>query len=221
MNDERWGGRRSITHHVSRLTRHETRNRETETRNRRWLVLVLLSGLLVAALPTDGLHPTPWSVDFIGSQSVLNGHPLPVGAVVRAYDSSGTLAGQTSVALAGWYLVPVYQDDPATGVDEGAQPGETIVFTVNDHPAVAMGPDPPVWGEAGTRVHVELWASTLAGDFDGDCAVGVTDVLRQSAAMGATRGQPGYYPPFDRDGDGDIDGDDLRQTIERWHTHCP
>ena len=183
--------------------------------------MVLLASLLVAAYPVDDLHPTPWSVDFFGAQSTFDGRPLPVGAVVRAYDPEGTLAGRASVTLSGWYLMPVYQDDPATALDEGAQPGDTIVFTVNGHPAVAMGPDPPVWGEAGTRLHVELWASTLAGDFNGDCAVQVTDVLQQSAAIGATRGQPDYYPPFDSDGDGDIDSNDLRQTIAHWHARCP
>jgi len=184
-------------------------------------MLAFLSSLLVAALPVDELHPTPWSVDFLGSQSVLDGQPLPVGAVVRAYDPTGVLAGRTSVTLDGWYLLPVYEDDPSTGLDEGAQPGDTIIFTVDGHPAVAMGPDQPVWDASGTRLNVELWASSLSGDFDGDCVVGVTDVLRQSQAMGTTRGEPGYYLPFDSDGDGDIDGNDLRQTIARWHTRCP
>lgn len=189
--------------------------------NRKWLALLLLSCLVVAAYPADEVHPTPWSMDFLGSHSTLNGQPLPAGAVVRAYDPAGTLAGRVSVTLEGWYLLPAYQDDPLTGLDEGAQPGDTIVFTVDGHPAVPMGPDPPVWGAAGTRAHVELWASTLAGDFDGNCAVGVTDVLRQSQALGTTRGQAGYYPPFDSNGDGEIDGDDLRQTIANWRTSCP
>ncbi len=57
-------------------------------------------------------------VDFFGQQSTLDGQPLPAGAVARAYDPTGVLAGQSEVSLAGWYLVSVYGDDPQTaGLD--------------------------------------------------------------------------------------------------------
>ena len=147
---------------------------------RYWTLLLCLACLLVAAQAahsTDELHPTLWFVDFVGEQSTLHGQPLPVGAVVRAYDPAGVLAGRVEVTLSGRYLMPVYGDDPLTELDEGAESGDTITFTVDGHPTVSLEPDPPLWGGAGERVHVELAACTLFGDLDCDCEVDVADVM--------------------------------------------
>lgn len=121
---------------------------------------------------------------------------------------------------AGWYLVSVYADDPITEFDEGATPGDTIAFTVNGHPAVPSGPDAPVWTEMGDRVSVELEACSLAGDFDCDYQVTVADLMRQSRSFGISRGETGYYPPYDRDGDEDIDSTDLQRTGGEWRDAC-
>jgi len=193
---------------------------------RRWWIAVCLAGLLVAAQAAqsdDELHPTPWFVNFLGQQSTLDGQPLPVGAVVRAYDPSGVLAGRVEVALDGWYLVSVYGDDHTTTpyLDEGADPGDRVAFTVNGYQTVPLGPDPPVWTEPGSLVHVELRACTLPGDFDCDCRVTVIDMMRQAQGFGASQGQVGYYPPFDRDGDGDIDVRDIQLVAALWRTTCP
>ncbi len=191
--------------------------------NRRWIVPLCLAGLLIAAQAVQAdeeLHPTPWWVDFVGQQSTLDGQLLPVGAVVRAYDPTGVLAGQVEVTAGGWYLVPVYGDDPMTPLDEGAQSGDRIAFTVNAYPAVPLGPDAPVWSDSSGRVHVELRACTLPGDFDCDCRVTMADLMRQAHSFGVARGQPGYYPPFDREGDGDVDSVDLQQVAGRWRTTC-
>jgi hypothetical protein len=182
--------------------------------------LICFAWLVTPVQSIDELHPTPWSVDFLGEQSTLNGQPLPVGTVVRAYDPSGTLAGRGEVLVSGWYLMPVYGDDPLTGLDEGARSGDRIAFTVNGGPALPLGPDQPRWIESGTRVHVELRASTLPGDFDGDCQVTGVDLMRQMASFGASRGRVGYYPPFDLDGDGVIAGRDFQQTAVNWRTTC-
>jgi len=81
--------------------------------------------------------------------------------------SHRVLAGSAEVTLAGWYLVSVYGDDPMTaGLDEWAEAGDTIAFIVDGHRPVPFGRDPPAWGQAGTRLHGELHAGTLAGDFD-------------------------------------------------------
>jgi hypothetical protein len=84
--------------------------------------------------------------------------------VVRAYDPTGVLAGRATVALSGWYLMPVYGDDPMTALDEGAVSGDRITFTVDGCPAVPLGPDPPIWAEAGRRVEVELAATCAPVD---------------------------------------------------------
>ena len=187
-----------------------------------WILFACLTLLLVAPQTPDELHPTPWSVDFVGQGgSTLDGQLLPAGAVVRAYDPTGVLAGRVEVSLAGWYLLSVYGDDPQTAeLDEGAVAGDAIAFTVDGYPAVSMGPDSPVWTQSSSRLHVELRACTLAGDFDCDCRVTVADLMRQARSFGVSRGQAGYYPPFDRDGDGDVDSGDLQAVAGGWRAAC-
>lgn len=187
----------------------------------RWLLLSLAMALLVAAVPAQELHPTPWSVDFLGQQSVLDGALLAPGALVRAYDPAGNLAGRQEVTVAGVYLMAVYRDDPATPeIDEGALPGDGIAFTVDGHPAVALGPDAAIWDENELRLEVELRACSLAGDFDCDCQVSVADLQVQAGRLALARGQDGYYPPYDRNGDGVIAIDDLRDVAGRWQQGC-
>lgn len=184
-------------------------------------MLSCLVCLLVAAQSSAGeLHPTPWWVDFLGQQSVLDDQPLPVGAVVQAYDPTGVLAGRAEVTVGGSYLMPVYGDDSTTESDEGAESQDFITFTVDDYPVVPTGPDSPVWPGPGSRAHVELRASSLAGDFDCDCQVTVADLMRQTERFGVSRGEAGYYPPFDRDGDDDIDVHDVQQVAGKWRTAC-
>ncbi len=190
---------------------------------RLWILLLCLASLLVAAQAahsTDELHPTPWFIDFVGEQSTLGGQLLPVGAVVRAYDPSGVLAGRVEVTLSGWYLMPVYGDDPATELDEGAESGDTITFTINDQPAVPLGPDPPVWVGAGKLVHVELEACTLFGDLDCDCDVDVEDVMMVASRWRCQLGDQCYDPLCDLNDDGDIDIVDIMLVVAHWGEVC-
>ena len=190
---------------------------------RPWMLLLCLACLLVAAQPansTDELHPTPWFTDFLGEQSTLGGQPLPVGAVVRAYDPTGVLAGRAEVALSGWYLMPVYGDDPLTEFDEGAESGDTITFTVDDYPAVPLGPDPPLWVGAGSRVHVELETCPLFGDLDCDCDVDIVDIMMVASRWSCQLGDECYDAHCDLDGDGDIDIVDCMQVAVHWGEVC-
>jgi len=167
------------------------------------------------------LHPTPWFVDFWGEQSTLNGQPLPVGAVIRAYDPSGVLVGRAEVTLSGWYLMPVYGDDPLTELDEGAESGDSITFTINGHLAVPLGPDPPVWVGAGERAHVELEVSCpLVGDLDCDCDVDVADVMMVASRWRCQLGDECYDVRCDLDDDGDIDIVDIMQVVAHWGEVC-
>lgn len=59
----------------------------------RWILLLCLTLSLAAASSTDEPRATPWWVDFLGRASTLDGQPLPIGTVVRAYDPTGVLAG--------------------------------------------------------------------------------------------------------------------------------
>jgi len=201
--------------------------------HRHWMLLLCLAWLLATAQaaqslvlsPVEGeddLHPTYLWVDFVGKGgSTLGGQPLPVGAVVRAYDPSGTLAGRTEVTISGWYLMAVYGDDPVTEeLDEGAVYGDTITFTVDGHPAVPLGPDPPLWVGAGERAHVELEACSLFGDLDCDCDVDVADVMMVASRWRCQLGDECYDARCDLDSDDDIDVVDIMLVSARWGEVC-
>jgi len=83
--------------------------------------------------------PTPYAMDFYGN-ATLDGAPIPVGAVVTAYDPDGVLCGEFPVTTVGQYgFIPVYGDDPATtDVDEGAVAGDTISFRINGYDATVV-----------------------------------------------------------------------------------
>jgi hypothetical protein len=187
-------------------------------------LMLCLACLLVAAQAVqsaDELHPTNLWVDFVGmGESTLSGQPLPVGAVIRAYDPNGVLAGRTEVTLSGWYLMPVYGDDSQTELDEGAESGDTIAFTINGKPAAPLGPDPPVWVGSSSRVHVELEACPLFGDLDCDCDVDVADVMKVASRWSCQLGDTCYDPGYDLDGDGDIDIVDIMQVVVHWGEVC-
>lgn len=158
-------------------------------------------------------------MDFWGEESTLDGEPLPVGTMVRAYDPTGVLAGCRAVRGDGKYGVAVYQDEADTLLDEGAEPGDRIAFTVDDYPAVPLGPDTPLWVQPYDLVKVELRACRLAGDFNCDCRVDVTDIQQVAARWGISQGQEGYYPPYDTDGDG-IDVEDIQRVALGWREVC-
>jgi LysM repeat protein len=127
----------------------------------RWLLLALLALLLAlpAAAGAQGPIPTNEWVNFYGLNTLLNGAPVPPGAVITAYDPQGVLCGQFVVHTAGRYgVMPVYRDDPMTATDEGASPGDTITFRINGLPATALGPGLPRWTANGDVIQVELSA---------------------------------------------------------------
>ena len=108
-----------------------------------------------AEVPT--VQPTYGWVNAYSLHSTLDGAPLPVGAVVEAYDSQGTVVGRAVVNQEGRYgLMPLYQDDPQTSVDEGADPDDVLVFLVNGFVAQAVGPDRPVWTANGDLLRLDL-----------------------------------------------------------------
>ena len=76
----------------------------------------------------------------------MNGGALPSGTIVEVFDTQGTLAGFGQVTDQGRYgLIAVYQDDPGTPSDEGAEEGDILSFSVNGQIAYVMGPDVPRW----------------------------------------------------------------------------
>ena len=96
------------------------------------------------------LIPTYAWVNVFGTDSVLNGVPVPVGSIVTAYDPDGVLIGRATVTTPGEYgAMPLYMDDPTTQVDEGATPGDLLTFKINGLLTVVLGPNEPVWTENG------------------------------------------------------------------------
>ena len=85
----------------------------------------------------DGsLHPVSDFMAIWGSLTV-EGDPAPPGTVVEILDAEGTLAGRATVNHTGYYgFLPIYRDQPGTGVDEGAETREWLSIRVNGNAAV-------------------------------------------------------------------------------------
>ncbi|MGA9351063.1 MAG: LysM peptidoglycan-binding domain-containing protein [Anaerolineae bacterium] len=135
-----------------------------------FLTQALVIGLAMALLAfvpcvvySQPVTPTTEWVNFYGVSSTLDGQPLPIGAVVAAFDPNGVKCGEFTVHKAGSYgLMPCYRDDPLTSADEGAQPGDAISFTINGLSATQLGPDAAVWTANGDLKHIELSAVSPA-----------------------------------------------------------
>jgi hypothetical protein len=98
--------------------------------------------------------------------NTIDGYPLPVGSVVDAYDPNGIHCGTFFVNQVGHYgFMVVYQDDPFTPEDDGANPGEVISFFIN--------------GVEATTSCLDIWPSTplqivLVCLNTGECCTGST-----------------------------------------------
>ncbi len=118
--------------------------------------------LLLLTLPhgSSRASGSPEWVNFFSANTTFFGQPVPVGAVIAAFDPQGVQCGEFTVTTEGKYgLMPCYRDDktPPDLVDEGAEPGDVISFTINGLPAVASGPDDPIWTSNGDWQEVNLW----------------------------------------------------------------
>lgn len=130
-------------------------------------------------------EPTNEWVSFYSDGGLMiNGDVAPPGMVIRAYDPDGVLCGLDTTEVAGSYgLMPVYRDDATTEqVDEGADPGDQLTFTINGYPANPTNMDSPTWTSNGDRFELNLEAKTnqppevLASI--GDIQIDVTDPAR-------------------------------------------
>jgi len=122
----------------------------------RRIFIVVAMVIALAVLAEGQVVPTNEWVSFWSDSTWINRTEVPVGAVVRAYDPQGVLCGQFTVTATGSYgLMSVYRDDPSTAADEGAQPGDTIHFTINNRPAVVVGPA-AIWTANGDVKKVNL-----------------------------------------------------------------
>ncbi|MCG2716316.1 MAG: T9SS type A sorting domain-containing protein [Candidatus Marinimicrobia bacterium] len=102
--------------------------------------------------------PTNEWVNFFSATTTFNEEPIPIGSVVSAYDSDGVLCGSFEVHTEGQYgFLAVYRDDSYTsGIDEGAEPGDTLTFYINNHIALILGPGNPIWTTNGDVIELNL-----------------------------------------------------------------
>ena len=197
------------------------------------LTQVILAGLLWAtATALSRAQGWPEVVNFWSQNSTLNGQPMPVGAVIVAYDPTGTECGTSIVTVPGWYgLLACERDQGDTPQDEGADPGDVISFTINGLPATPVPirfnwtPVPPsttiTWTSNGDLWEVNLSAFTLFGDLDCDCEVGEADIRMAASRWRCRRGEECYADGrCDLDDDGSIDIVDLMLVAAHWGETC-
>ncbi len=154
-------------------------------------LLVLALTLAYSSIPVKG-NPGPEWVDFFSANTTFLDQPVQPGDVIAAFDPQGVQCGEFTVVEEGKYgLMPCYRDDDTTPEDDGADPGDVISFTINGLPAVASGPDDPIWTSHGDWWEVDLGVP----DSDGD---GVFD---------SGDNCPTVYNPDQADSDGDGLGD--------------
>ncbi|MFQ5499930.1 MAG: PKD domain-containing protein, partial [Candidatus Zixiibacteriota bacterium] len=108
----------------------------------------------------DGPIPTPEWINVYCDQPMLNDVPLAPGDEIRAYDPDGVLCGLEVVRDDGSYgFMPIYRDDEFSPVDEGADPGDVISFTVNGE---EVNTDPEiVWTANGDGFRLCLFSTEV------------------------------------------------------------
>lgn len=86
----------------------------------------------------DAVIPTNAWINLYSAMTTAAGQPAPVGAVVAVFDPDGVQCGKFVVSTAGKYgVMPCYRDDATTpDVDEGAEPGDMLSFTINGGAAI-------------------------------------------------------------------------------------
>ncbi|MCC7431519.1 lamin tail domain-containing protein, partial [bacterium] len=92
----------------------------------------------------DAIIPTNEFVFFYGDSCFLDGFPVSVNDTISAFDPSGVKCGEFLVETSGEFgLMAVYRDDFSTQVDEGAEAGDFLTFTVNGN--LTKASENPVW----------------------------------------------------------------------------
>jgi hypothetical protein len=134
-------------------------------RTRRSLFLIILFTLIltryVRAEDPPPVTPTSQWVSFWSDSCYADGTPLSADAVIEAFDPQNVLCGSFRVSSSGCYgLMAVYRDDALTPEDEGAQPGDTLHFTINGIRAALLGPGAPVWTANGAVIKLNMMIVT-------------------------------------------------------------
>jgi hypothetical protein len=124
--------------------------------------------LALEATGGDAVIPTNEWINLYSASTNANGQSVQVDAVVAVFDPQGVKCGEFVVSTAGEYgMMPCYRDDASTpNVDEGADPGDILSFTIDGVAAtsqarslngVPLEPSPVVsWSRNLDRWEVDL-----------------------------------------------------------------
>jgi hypothetical protein len=133
-------------------------------------LLVLIVTLAYSPTPIKGDPGLEW-VNFYSNNTQFLDQPVRAGDVIEASDPQGVQCGQFTVTDEGKYgYLACLRDDATTLGDDGADPGDVISFTINGLPAIASGPDDPIWTSNGDKWEVDLRVPDGDGDgvYDGE-----------------------------------------------------
>jgi len=119
------------------------------------LLAIFLIPYLIA---TAQVIPTNEWVNFFSTVTTFNGNPVATGSVISVFDPDGICCGAFSVHTEGQYgFLATYRDDSFTpDLDEGAEPGDTLIFYINNHIALILGPGNPIWTSNGDVIELNL-----------------------------------------------------------------
>jgi hypothetical protein len=101
-----------------------------------------VSCLVTVDVTIEGdITPTNEWINVYCEAPTLNGFPLIPNDVIVAYDPDGVACGIDTVRQDGSFgYMPIYRDDIYTEVDEGADPGDTLSFRINDEQVFPESP---------------------------------------------------------------------------------
>lgn len=116
-------------------------------------------GLNTLAAGWDSLlTPTYEWINLYCATPSLDGAPLQPGDTIFVYDPDGVLCGIDTVRADGAYgFAPVYRDDAYSPEDEGALPGDTLYFAIND--ILVRTESPVIWTANGDQQTVCAFTS--------------------------------------------------------------
>ncbi|MCG8374701.1 MAG: choice-of-anchor D domain-containing protein [Balneolales bacterium] len=117
-----------------------------------------------ATLVNDVIPTNEWINVYGDGGTFVGGRELIPGDVIDAFDQSGVHCGTFTVKEDGKFgMMSIYRDDQFTQRDEGLEPGEEIVFTINGFLSEPVDGNPVLWNEHGDLL--ELALTTISDNF--------------------------------------------------------
>ncbi|TAK58558.1 MAG: T9SS type A sorting domain-containing protein [Bacteroidetes bacterium] len=123
----------------------------------------------------------PFAVFAYGTSVTINNSLVPAGTEIKAVDADGIICGSAKFVADGVFALPMYADDPATTVDEGAVPGEQVTVIIGNQ----VVSERVVWTEFGDTRRL-----------DGDQQVtGISDYTGIPKEFGLQQNYPNPFNP--------------------------